>query len=164
MSFCFRKARPGEPALVYELITDRVRWMDENDIHQWNDTNYLEVFPLEYYEACLERMYVLVEEASGRILSAGVLLEDKDQRWDSDAPAYYVHNLVSVRNSGGAGKEFLRCVEELAVRNGKQYLRLDSSDDNPKLTAYYEALGFVACGSCQVGQYHGNLRQKVLKG
>ena len=46
----FRLCRPEEAAEVFRLICERTRWMDEVGIRQWNHTDYLNVFPLSYYE------------------------------------------------------------------------------------------------------------------
>ena len=27
-----------------------IEWMNENNIHQWNETNYTDAYPLSYYE------------------------------------------------------------------------------------------------------------------
>ena len=45
-----RPCRPEEAAEVFRLICERTRWMDEVGICQWNHTDYLNVFPLSYYE------------------------------------------------------------------------------------------------------------------
>jgi hypothetical protein len=44
----------------------------------------------------------------------------------------------------------------------KAFLRLDSAIDNPALTRYYEALGYLPAGHCVDGLYEGILRQKAL--
>ena len=45
-----RLARQDELEKIFALYAARVRWMDAAGIHQWNDTKYLERFPLGYYE------------------------------------------------------------------------------------------------------------------
>lgn len=45
----------------------------------------------------------------------------------------------------------------------KEYLRLDSSEDNEPLAKYYENLGFVPAGTCTDGPYKGIRREKKLK-
>lgn len=89
-------------------------------------------------------------------------LREYDAWWDDDAPAIYVHNFVS-RLDSGAGTLLLRHAEECARKMGKAWLRLNSAADNPALTRYYEALGFVPVGPCEDGPYKGIRRQKALK-
>lgn len=78
-------------------------------------------------------------------------------------PAIYVHNLVSKVGAGDAGAEFLRRAGEYALSINKEYLRLDSSENNETLAKYYENLGFVPVGTCTDGPYKGVRREKKLK-
>lgn len=91
------------------------------------------------------------------------MLLEHDSRWSDDAPALYVHNLVSKVGVGDAGAEFLRRAGEYALSINKEYLRLDSSEDNEPLARYYENLGFVPAGTCTDGPYKGVRREKKLK-
>ena len=156
----FRRAAAGEAAAVYALIVERCRWMDEVGIHHWNDIDYPALFPLSYYEEMESRLYVLEED--GSLLAAAVLLEE-DDRWPDEAPALYLHNFVSAVNAKGAGAELLEQTARLARGRGKTRLRLDSSEENEALTAYYTCLGFVPKGECRIGDiYHGVLRERLL--
>ncbi len=128
----FRPCRPEEAAEVFRLVCERIRWMDEVGIRQWNHTDYLNVFPRSYYEIQQAEgaLYALCERQTGKLAAAAVLLTE-DERWQGDtAPALYIHNLVGAPDCPGAGKEFLRRTEEMALRMGKRYLRLDSTRDN----------------------------------
>lgn len=49
MSRLFCEAVAEDLDAVWQLIVDRVEWMDKKGIRQWNVTNYLEAFPKEYY-------------------------------------------------------------------------------------------------------------------
>lgn len=48
---------------VFELIKQRIEWMDQKGIHQWNTTDYLAIFPLSFFEneSKLQHLYVLKE-------------------------------------------------------------------------------------------------------
>ena len=96
---------------------------------------------------CARKALCLLTDDS---LAAAVLLSE-DERWQGDAAP-----------CPGAEKEFLRRTEEMALRMGKRYLRLDSTRDNEALTAYYERCGFQPAGECALGTYEGTLRQKPL--
>ena len=161
MTYELRKAMPGEEGTMYSMISERVQWMNENGIHQWNDTDYLHAYPLEYYRQNLARIYVLLQKETNRIVSCAILFEE-DARWVCDVPAFYIHNFVSAPESPGAGTLFMQMLEEHARKEGIAYLRLDSAAGNEKLAAYYEKLGFEACGTCQDGMYRGICRQKKL--
>lgn len=162
--YVFRRIAAGEVPQVFALILDRIKWMDQQGIRQWNTTDYASVYPLSYYEAmCREGLlFVLAEESSGEIVSAAVLKE-QDDRWADDAPAVYLHNFVSRIGVPGAGSQFLQYTEEAARSAGKLYFRLDSAVSNEALGQYYESHGFLPAGTCEDGPYRGTLRQKALR-
>lgn len=162
-TYTFRKAQPGEENIVFELIRQRMDWMNQKGINGWNRMDYLSVYPLEHYREILPEMYVLQEDKTGEILCAGALYES-DERWNSEEPALYLHHFTSKVGAYQAGTLFLRRAEEYARSQGKQYLRLDSSRDNRQLEAYYARQGYVPVGTCVDGPYHGILRQKRLDG
>ena len=153
----------GEQAVdeVFGLILRRIDWMDEKGIRQWNVTGYAEAYPKTHYQeqARLGRLYVLRRE--GRIAGAAVLLE-RDGFWAEEAPACYVHSLVSSPEEKGAGGELLEGVEALARAQGKTRVRLDCAVDNQPLNRWYEARGYRPAGPCEDGPYRGILREKVL--
>ena len=101
----------------------------------------------------------MIEE--GQIVCAAVLLED-DESWNDSIPSLYVHNLVSSRNSKGAGRRFFACLEDYAHKQRKTYIRLDSARDNKSLESYYTSLGFIEAGTCIDGPYEGICRQKEV--
>ena len=159
----FRKLSIKEVADVFALVTARVDWMNEQGLHSWNTTNYLERYPFSYYEqkAAEGLLYGLIGE-NNNILSAGVLLRN-DDRWPDNAEAIYIHNFVSSMNEPGAGSIFLKHTEQLASEQGITLLRLDVAKDNAVMNIYYESRGFYECGTCSDGPYHGILREKKLE-
>lgn len=146
------------------LIHQRIAWMDEVGIRQWNVTDYDGVYPAEYYQACFDagELFALEDTCSGQIVCAGAL-KAQDPRWpDASASAFYLHHLAASLAHRGAGRIFLKEAEAHAAARGKAFMRLDSAIDNPALTAYYEALGYMPAGTCTDGLYVGILRQKPL--
>ena len=124
----FIKLPPEKAPQMFDLVLERMKWMDEKGIEQWNVMGYDEVYPLSYYEQkCSEGRAFALENKDGAILCAAVLLEH-DSRLSDDAPAIYVHNLVSKVGAGDVGAEFLRRAGEYALSINKKYLRLDSSE------------------------------------
>ncbi|MDO4829558.1 MAG: hypothetical protein Q4B19_09290, partial [Clostridia bacterium] len=53
--YALRSARPEEVDEVFSLYEKRVRWMDEKGIRQWNDTDYLNAYPADYYREMREK-------------------------------------------------------------------------------------------------------------
>lgn len=161
--YTFRQLTKEEAPQMFDLIVQRIRWMDEQGIRQWNVTHYDEAYPLETkVEACERGEAFGLADAQGRIACAAILLEE-DEYWPRDqVKALYLHSFASRRDCPGAGAAFLRAAEEYARKLGKEYLRLDSQKDNEKLARYYKSQGFADMGECEDGPYHGTLRQKKL--
>lgn len=148
---------------MFAMIRQRMAWMDDKGIEQWNVAGYDEIYPLSYYEAAQARgeAFALADADTGELVSAAVLLEE-DERWEDCAPALYVHNFVSRVGERNAGALFLAHAEAYAAQRGKRFLRLDSAENNASLARYYDALGFETAGFCTDGPYRGILRQKAL--
>ena len=126
----FIKLPPEKAPQMFDLVLERMKWMDKKGIEQWNVMDYDEVYPLSYYEQkCSEGRAFALENKDGAILCAAVLLEH-DSRWSDDAPAIYVHNLVSKVGAGNAGAEFLRRAGEYALSINKNI----SASTRPKIT------------------------------
>lgn len=163
MIFHFESAETENLSDIYALYEQRVQWMDAVGLKQWNVTDYLNAFPLSYYQNLQKsgKLYVLKHEH--RIVGALALFDHDDYWPDSDtASAYYIHHLVSDSQYRGIGKLMLRHAEKIAVDSGKEYLRLDCAVDNPALNLYYQSKGYAYAGTCQDGPYLGNRLAKKL--
>ena len=166
--YIFRPIKKEELPEMFQITLERVKWMDEVGIKQWNVTGYADAYPLPYYEEKHENgeVFVLEDMGSGKIVCAGVL-RNEDERWDhvcnsADGSALYLHNFASRVSAKGTGSIFLDFAENYAAENGKKYFRLDSADDNEALTAYYADRGYIPRGECIDGPYTGILREKAL--
>ena len=166
--YLFRRIKTEEISVMFDIILERVKWMDEVGIRQWNVTGYAEVYPLPYYEEkhAKGEVFVLEDVQSGDILCAAVL-RNEDERWDhvcdsKDGSALYLHNFASRVWAKGAGSIFLEYAEKHAAALGKKYFRLDSADDNAFLTQYYSSRAYIPAGTCVDGPYTGILREKRL--
>lgn len=161
--FSFEKAKVEDVSFVFQLILNRMTWMDTKGIKAWNVMDYDKVYPIEYYEQMCQQGMLYVLKHTQEIVCAAVIKE-QDERWKENTPSYYIHNFVSKVCLESYGTIFLKKIEEKAEECHKVYIRLDSAKDNESLTKYYEGLGFQAVGTCQDGPYKGILRQKrVIK-
>lgn len=161
MAYTLRPAAAGDIDAVFALFEQRVDWMNRQSIHQWNDTDYLNVYPKTYYQQQRElgNLYVLVDNTDGAVAGAVVLLQSDDRWLDrAGSPAYYVHNLVTDPAVRGAGRELLAQAERLAVGHGKRFMRLDCAVDNAFLNGYYESMGYLPAGTCQTRAIAGRRR------
>ena len=161
--YTFRAMGPEEAPRMVELVRERIAWMDREGIQSWNTSDYLEIYPQDYYEEMARngRLFALVRASDGGIVCAGALLE-ADERWPDGLRALYIHHLVSAVDEQGTGSLFLVHAEDHARKLGLDRLRLDCYADNRGINAYYEALGYRPAGTCADGPYHGILREKRI--
>jgi len=163
--YIFRKLKEVEVPIMFNLIIERMKWMDKKNIKHWNVLEYDKIYPQSYYVEKTQQGYTygLYDVNTNELLCAAVLLENDDS-WENQEPSIYIHNFISKVGCPGIGKLFIKYTEEYAKAKGKKYLRLDSSGDNEKLTEYYDKQGFIPVGDCVYvdGLYHGILRQKEI--
>ncbi len=159
----FRLANENEIDDVLYLIQQRIKWMDEVGIEQWNKTNYLDCYTKTYFKDCVARheLYIMFDYTDTRIVGAVVLLSH-DKRWIDDTDVFYIHNLVTTVGENGLGEILLKNCENVAKQKNKQRLRLDCQAENVKLNSFYKKLGFDYIGQVQDGLYRGNKREKIL--
>ena len=75
--YIFREIKKDELDEALSIIRERIAWMDEVGIKQWNVTDYEEVYPLSYYEECRQNG-VLVIKAKQKIRLLPALNIDDD--------------------------------------------------------------------------------------
>lgn len=160
-TYVFRQAQQDEVKKIFDLIMERVSWMDQVGIHQWNDTKYDERYPFSYYEMRRQKGELFVLEQAGELLCVGALFHE-DERWPDPENAYYLHHFASGVDHKGMGTVFLEEAEKYTKAQGKAYLRLDSAIGNKTLEEYYASRGYTEAGRCVDGLYKGILRQKKL--
>ncbi len=162
------QAEPDDLSVVLGIFDEAVAGMvAQGNVKQWGTAPFSEVSRIvERFREWLanDTFYVALkdEKAVGAIC---VNCSYPPYCWQ-DAPdnCAYVHPFAtspSVRGQG-VGRVLLRFVEEYARQQGKPYLRLDCFAENPKLPAYYENEGFVACGEFSVGDWQGRMFEKSL--
>lgn len=144
---------------ILEILQQRIDWMDIKGLYQWNKTDYMGVYPPEYFMALIEKQIVFVA-IEGVTVQGVMALFPEDPRWKKSGTAFYVHHLATALGIPGLGKQMLAFAENYALEQGKDYLRLDCQQVNLPLNRYYEALGYTHCGVCIDGEYVGNLMEK----
>ena len=165
MSYTFTLAELSNIPEIYEIIKKRVSWMNSKGIKQWNITDYLNVYPISYFEdhQLNGRLYKMFDQNSTKILGVMVLL-DHDSRWNNyeASGSYFVHNFATEPTAKGIGSLMLEAAEKLSKSKQKLYLRLDCPKHNTFLNQYYESRGYTKMGNCVDGAYIGTLREKKL--
>lgn len=157
--YTFKEASLDDVEKIIGLIKMRVSWMRGRGIIQWNETSYFESYPREYFEELAKNHELFIFLENDEIIAASALRE-KDERWEDDVPALYIHNFVS--REKGAGREMLRFMEKRSKDMGKKSLRLDCQKDNLKLNDFYINLGFILRGFVDEGLYKGSKYEKIL--
>lgn len=148
---------------IISLIQDRIDWMDEMDIHQWNKSDYLTTFSLEYFNEVIENKNLYKVEDNNKTIIGAFTLFDQDARWTDDTSALYIHNFVSKIGVKNVGNYIISFCEEKARDKKVLLLRIDCQQNNPKLNNYYEKHGFLYINSFEEELYSGNRREKHIK-
>lgn len=94
MTYRFEKAVSEEIASIFSLYEKRVKWMDECGIRQWNTTDYLNVYPMDYYEQEIKLGNLFVLKSENRIIGAVVLLQH-DERWPDKTDSWCTPHFFS---------------------------------------------------------------------
>ena len=71
----FRAMGPEEAPRMIELVRERIAWMDREGLQSWNTSDYLEIYPQDYYEERAREgvLFALARASDGKILCAGQL-------------------------------------------------------------------------------------------
>lgn len=164
MEYRFRAAQEQDVDSIIEIIKDRIKWMDQKQLHQWNKTDYMKQYPREYF---LRRVrageFYLVCNNGGEPMGAIALLTE-DPRWKDDEPkpCYYAHHLAAKRSAHGAGRALLMFCEQFAKGQGKVAIRLDCQKGNDRLNDFYAQLGYQYVAPMKEDNYEGIKREKQL--
>lgn len=155
----FKKARASDAKICFNLLKDRVFWMNQKGFNHWNSFDYLSIYPLEHFKRLQTEgsLYILMDE--NEIVCFGALLED-DPRWQNDdKKCLYLHHFVSKVSKNKYGVEFMYHLFDYALNNGFSYIRLDCTKGYKPLDDYYGKFGFISVGECVEGQYIGTLKE-----
>lgn len=154
---------PSQAHMAYELIRERMDWMERNQIHQWVKGEYDKAYPESYFADKAAAHQLVGIELDGRLIATAVIL-DKDSRWgETTDKAIYIHCLAGSTSFPGAGRCLIERIEGYAKKQGYQYARLDSIRTSKRLFGYYASLGYIKVGEGEEPYYRFNLYQKELR-
>ena len=88
--------------IIESILSDAIKWMDENDLHQWETENFKWSNLSKYY--AINDFYIAYDE---NILVVCMVLIDCDPDFWPDVPmgeSFYLHKAAVVRKY--AGKSF----------------------------------------------------------
>jgi ribosomal protein S18 acetylase RimI-like enzyme len=157
-----RPARPGEEAVVLDLLAEAAAWLRGRGVAQWPAR-----FPADSVQAQIAAgEALLVEEAQQPVATAAVA-EDDAELWGPDtAPAFYISRLAVARRASGArlGYRVIDWVAAKAAERGWRHVRLATDSDNPALRRYYEAAGFEHVADPPHARWPTSLYERKVSG
>lgn len=158
-------ATPEEIELVVAILNEAAQWIVDRAAEGWRPGQWRKERLLE----AIERGETFLARRDGRVVATISLQWMDELFWGtSPADAGYVHRLaVATRAHGsGIGRRLLAWAERVAIERGRSLIRLDCACENPRLRAYYEALGFSLRGEKTLtgrwGTYCAALYEKAL--
>lgn len=165
MEYTFRRATAQDVDGIMEIIRDRIEWMDQEGLHQWNKTNYMQRYPREYFLEGINRGEFYLAISPEQEVSGAIAMLTVDPRWENDElkDCYYLHHLAAKPQAKGAGRALLNFCEELSRKEGKECIRLDCQKGNDKLNDFYASMGYEFVGPMVEDDYEGIKREKTLK-
>jgi ribosomal protein S18 acetylase RimI-like enzyme len=145
-----RLARQEESEVVYGIVRDATRQMDEQGILQWD-----KVYPgKEILLKDVERQEMYVIEKEGRLAGFVVLNENQSPeysavQWIYPGRALVVHRLTirPVFQRSGLATCLMDFAEETASTMGCDCIRLDAFTRNPAAFTLYENRGYRKAGT-----------------
>lgn len=149
----FRKTEYSDIPCVLGMISEAQRYMKENGIDQWQNG-----YPNEdAVKGDIDRgeSFIGVDGETGKpIVTAAISLRGEptygyiDGQWRYDEPYIVVHR-VAVSNSAkgrGIAGQLFAFAESYALKNGFEFMRIDTHRDNLSMRRCIEKFGFEYCG------------------
>lgn len=154
-------AKEADLSDILALIKERIAWMDQKGMKQWNDGEYLTYYSSTYFLERIQTSQILImKHQEQSVAMTGFFLDD--ERWNHDSRFIYLHHLTASLHYPGAGKELIKACEAEAKRLGKEGIRLDCQKGNTRINEFYQSLGYTIKGTITCGEYHGIKREKLF--
>ncbi len=128
--------------VILEILKQRCEWFKYNEIEQWGDWYYTELYNMDYFIRMMKIYKLYVVKQNDEVVGAFLLKTEDEDYWKDNKKAYYIHHLVTKLGYPSLGSEILNFIENLAKENSIDYLRLDCMKINKKLNEYYRNHGF----------------------
>ena len=139
------RAQPADAERLLALREAAASWLVGRGVRQWEPGEVT----LQQVRDQVAAGEWFVARCGESVVGALRLLWQDEQIWGPQPPdAAYVHGLVVDRAHAGLGlgRALLDWAWQQAQRAGRRQLRLDCSEDNAALTAYYHRQGFETVG------------------
>ncbi|WP_445277538.1 GNAT family N-acetyltransferase [Streptomyces sp. DSM 41033] len=142
-----RPARAEDVPALMALRTEAEAWLSTKGTDQWSDPETAGKAIAKWRASIDEgRAWVVVTDDEGVLATVSRGPVDRDFWTDDDRPeaALYLYKLIVARNAGGRqlGARLVDWASNLAVLEGRDWVRIDTWRTNGGLHTYYEQLGF----------------------
>ncbi len=158
-----RKATYSDVNQIYNIIQSRCKWLDENNIEQWNVTR---TYKLEYFLDKIKDERIYVATYQNKVIGL-FMFQLSTHYGEYDENIAYIHHLATDMQYKGVGKIIFSKIIEIAKLHSRKYIRLDNIASNTKLNEYYEKNGFKQIGLIEPENYDGKnygiIRQLEIK-
>jgi GNAT superfamily N-acetyltransferase len=157
-------AQPSDTDIVLAILDEAARWLQARGINQW---------PVPFPHAEVQQRFAegavylaLVDDQPAGTFS--LFPSDLENWGPMPDDALYLHGLAVRRAFAGSGlgQALLHHAEDIAIAQGKRFLRLDCWAGNAALRRFYTAAGFRERGivePCVDGEvWNCRLFEKVL--
>ncbi len=167
MKFTQRLALKEDLQEISNMFKAAIKLMESQGIHQWD-----EIYPNEailYDDILKKQLYLCFLD--NNLASAFVLNNEFDKEYDSADWKYtnckyiIVHRLCvnpEIQNKG-FGNKTVRLIENIALKNGFEAIRLDCFTGNPFAFKLYQKLGYAVKGYANFRKGKFYLMEKSIK-
>ena len=141
------------PAILH-IYNQAKQYLHSQNVDQWQDGYPNEQSIIQDMEQ--KQSYVLIDDTSV-IGTAAIVLEldpnyayIEDGQWLTSNDNYYCIHRIAVDNSikgKHLANEFVKFAEELAKKDHKESLRIDTHHENLSMQRFLHKCGFIPCGT-----------------
>lgn len=161
LNYVFRLATLQDLESIYSLIQERVDWMQEAHISQWDE--YFLHHSIEEWKEAIEKNEFYVVEDAGVILG-GVQIQFVDEYFWDNSRNVYIKKLCCRVGTRKVGSFIIEEVKKIARVKELNKIRLECLSTNLDLNQIYESYGFrlIHSGTYSKYPYYYNLRELML--
>lgn len=149
--FTLEPARMSDAAACYDIIEEGRKFQNEQGFVQWTETYPNQDTILDDIQN--RKGYVIRSDGdiAGYMcidFSGEPAYADIKGKWRSDAPYAVVHRMAfdkKYRGIGLTGTAF-KLIEELCIKSGVKYIRIDTDFPNTRMQHILKKNGFINCG------------------
>jgi GNAT superfamily N-acetyltransferase len=167
MNYHFRKAKPSETTLIWEILGQAIIRRKNDGSNQWQDG-----YPnLEVVKNDVEKGQAFVLLDGEKVIGYTAILINNEPayeaingKWLTNDNFVVIHRVAITENYLGKGlaKKILSYVEDFALQNNIYSIKADTNFDNFAMMKIFENLGYILCGEVLLRGSARKAYEKVL--